>query len=251
MTMSQRHGEMRDAGELEWICRSVLRSSFNLFREAEIKASFYPYIGLTHSIRRKGSTWIVRVSDHCRQAPRAVLEAIVYLLACKVARRRPSAAMVRLYERFRKEPSVGTAVDQRRLRRGRKMIASAAGKHHCLEEIYRALNSRYFNDQIEIRKIGWGPRRGWSRLGHYDPVHHTITVSPVLDSARVPRSVVAFLVYHELLHALFDNSSSGDRCRHHPPAFRQAEQACEDYSSAKKFLSEFCGSRGKPRPRSW
>ena len=249
--MSQRHREMGNAGELEWICRSLLHSSFNFFREAEIEASFYPYIGLTHSIRRKGPTWIVRVSDHCRYAPRAVLEAIVYLLACKVTRRRPPATMVRLYDQFRKEPSVSDAVDERRLRRGRKMIASAAGRFHCLEEIYRALNRRYFSEQIEIRKIGWSPRRGWSRLGHYDPIHYTITISPVLDAARVPRSVVAFLVYHELLHALFDVGPSRGHRQHHPPAFRKAEQTYEDYSSAKKFLSEFCRSRGKLSPRSF
>jgi len=247
--MSQSRTEKRDADELDWICRSVLRS-FSLFREAEIKACFYPYVGLTHSIRRKGSAWVIRVSDHCRHAPRAVLEAIINLLACKVARRRPPVEMTRIYERFRKEPVVEDAVAGRRLRQGRKMIGGSRGKHHCLEEIYRELNSRYFNNQIEIRKIGWSPRPGWRRLGHYDPVHHTITISPVLDSARVPRSAIAFLVYHELLHALFDINSNGGRRQHHPPAFKKAEQSCEDYSSARKFLNEFCRSRGGLRPRS-
>ncbi len=244
MRLSREHG-YEQSDDLQWICSSVLRSSFSLFRGAEIKASFYPYIGLTHTIRRKGTVWNLRVSDHCRHAPRAVLEAIVYILGCKITRRKPPVEIVRLYERFRKEPFVEAAVDQRRLRSGRKIIAGTEGKHHSLEDIYRALNSRYFNDQIEIRKLGWGPRRGWFRLGHYDPVHHTITISPVLDSARVPRWAIAFVVYHELLHAIFDDCTSTGRRRHHPPSFRRAERAYEDYSSAQKFLSEFCGSRGR------
>jgi hypothetical protein len=245
MTFSRKDDPGENAGELQWICNSVLQSSFNQFRGTEIRASFYPYIGLTHTIRRNGDVWNVRVSDHCRHAPRAVLEAVVYILGCKIIRRKPPVEMIRLYERFRSEPLVEAAVDQRRLRRGRKIIGSPVGKHHSLEEIYCALNGKYFNDQIEIRKLGWGPRRGWSRLGHYDPVHHTITISPVLDSARVPRWAVAFVVYHELLHAVFDGGSGTGSRRHHPPAFRRAEQGYEDYSSAKRFLSEFCGSRGR------
>jgi hypothetical protein len=125
------------------------------------------------------------------------------------------------------------------------MINSSEGKHHSLTAIYRELNHQFFGDQVEVRKLGWGPRRSWGRLGHYDPVHHTITISPVLDSARVPRFVVMYIVYHEMLHTLFGNDGAPrGRNRHHPSGFRKTEQSYPDYASAKRFLSTFCQTRG-------
>jgi hypothetical protein len=232
---------------LQWICNALLRARFEQFRHADIRAQYYSYIGLTHTIRRRGSTWVIRVSDHCRNAPRAVLESIVLMLACKVTRRRVPTEAAKMYDQYRRSEPVREAVNARRLRRGRKMIGHTEGKHHSLREIFRDLNARYFGDRIEIQKIGWGPRRGWVRLGHYDPVHHTITISPVLDSARVPVSALAFVVYHEMLHAVFDDSSGTDRRRHHTPSFRRAERGYEGYSAAQKFLREFSAYRGRLR----
>jgi len=235
----------RDSAQLEWLCRAALRAFSPAFSETEITASFYPYVGLTQTIRRKGSAWVIRVSDHCRSAPREVLEAIVILLACKVLRRAAPREMRRIYQRFRRDPLVEAAVHARRLVAGRKRIGDPEGRHHSLTEIYREINQGQFNNQIEIRRIGWGSRRSWGRLGHYDPLHHTVTISPVLDDPRVPRAVVSFIVYHELLHALFDvDSPSKSSRRHHPPEFRRAEKSHPDFLRTKQFLARFCRHHG-------
>lgn len=235
-----------DSAELQWICRSTLQSAFPSFRSTDVRASFYPYIGLTHTIRRKGSCWVLRISDHCARAPRIVIEAITVMLACKVLRRTPPAEMLKAYERFRRDPCVEAAVADRRLKRGRKVISRRDGRHHILRDIYGEANRRFFDGQVDVRMLGWSARRSWSRLGHYDPVHHSITISPVLDSPAVPRYVVAYILYHEMLHALFgDVPSAGGRRRHHPPEFRRAETSHPDYAAAKKFLGSFCRRRGK------
>ncbi len=223
----------------------MLQAAFPSFRNMEVRACFYPYIGLTHTIRRKKGGWLLRISDHCSRAPRFVLEAIAMILACKVLRRRAPKDMLRAYELFRRSPTVEAAVDARRLRRGRKVIREAAGSHHALAEIYRDVNRLFFNSQVEIRKLGWGPRWSWGRLGHYDPVHHTITISPVLDSPRVPREVVAYILYHEMLHTLFEDPPAGGRKRHHPRAFRDAERSYPAYPKVKRFLDRFCQTRGR------
>ncbi len=233
------------SADLEWICRATLQARFPYFRDAQIKASFYPYIGLTHTIRRKGGYWVIRISDHCRCAPRAVLEAIALILGCKILRRSPPREMLKVYDRFRHEPAIEAAVEGRRRKHGRKQIDCSDGSYHSLREIYQELNARYFNNQVELHKLGWGPRRSWRRLGHYDPVHHTITISPVLDSALVPRSVVSYLVFHEILHTLFDTGSAQGRRCFHPAEFRRAERAFPDFAAAKQFLDEFCRHRGK------
>jgi hypothetical protein len=230
---------------LQYICGSVLGQYSPLFQNRDVDACFYPYIGLTHTIRRRGSVWIVRISDHCRQAPRPVLEAIVTILACKIMSKKPGRKHLDAYELFRKSPSVLDSVRNRRLREGRKHIAGYEGECHSIQKIYQEINSRYFNNQIEIGRIGWGFRISWARLGHYDPVHHTITLSPVLDSPRVPEFVVSYIVYHEMLHAIFENASDRQTQKHHPPEFRRVEKAYPDYNKAKKFLMEYCRNRNR------
>jgi predicted metal-dependent hydrolase len=233
--------ESKDSSEeLQWICRSTLNAISPSFREAKFQAVFYRYIGLTHTIRRKGSAWVIKISDHCKNAPAQVLESIVIILAYKVLRRKPPRRSVEIYEQFRKSPAIESAVRQRRLTRGRKQISHESGSHYSLAKIYREINAQYFGNRIEIHTIGWGRRKSWSRLGHFDPVHQTITVSPVLDSPKVPDFVVQYLVYHEMLHAIFQ-----DGPKHHPPAFRKTERSYPDYARAKKFLAGYCARRRK------
>jgi hypothetical protein len=232
------HGQ--EETELQWICRSTLQAMSPIFSETEVDARFYHYIGLTHTIRRKGSKWIVRISDHCRNAPAQVIEAIIVILGCKVLRGKTPRKTLEIYENFRKSSYAESAVRDRRLLKGRKHFAAESGKHYSLSEIYREVNAACFGNRIEIRRIGWGRRNSWSRLGHYDSLHHTIAISPVLDSPKVPVFVVKYLVYHEMLHAAFQDTK-----RHHPPEFRRAESAYLDFERAKKFLKEYCSRRRK------
>ena len=238
---------MFDANELQAICRSMLPAMSASFCDMEIVAGFYAYIGLTHTIRRRDSTWVIRISDHCVLAPRPVLESIVTLLGCKVLRRKPPSEALLIYERFRRDPEMERRVRARRLQRGRKQIVDPRGRYHSLDEIYHELNRLYFNRQVEIRNLGWGARRSWSRLGHYDPVHQTITISPVLDSPKVPRTVVSYLLYHEMLHTLFDETGGSVRKRHHTAEYYRAERAFPHYTAARSFLDRFCHTRGRAK----
>lgn len=237
--------ETRANPELQRICSSAIQAVFPSFRGQEIEAGFYPYIGLTHTIRRRESRWILRISDHCRHAPRPVFEAIALILAYKVRRRRPPQRVVEIYERFRRDPVIEKEVSDRRRLKGRKQIADPEGRHHSLAALYREVNQRFFGDRVEVRRLGWGIRRSWIRLGHYDPDHQSITISPVLDSPRVPGEVIAYLLYHEMLHALFGESSHRGAGRHHPPEFQKADRAYPGYRSIKKFLDDYSRSRGK------
>ncbi|MBN1570076.1 MAG: M48 family metallopeptidase [Acidobacteria bacterium] len=238
--------EDKSVPELQWLCRSILQAASPAFRDMEIDACFYPYIGLTHTIRRKGARWIVRISDHCRHAPVPVLEAIVRILACKIMRRRPRQQYLQAYNSYRNDQWIEEAVRERRLKKGRKHIGEEDGKHHSLREIFLELNHQYFNDQVEIRRIGWGFRKSWRRLGHYDPAHHTITLSPALDEAGVPRFVVRYVVYHEMLHAVFESTSSERFKRHHTSEFHRAEKAYPDFAVARDFIRDY-GSRCRQR----
>jgi hypothetical protein len=239
--MEQKQGAALDLG---WICRSALRAHYPQFPEGEIAASFYPYVGLTHTIRKRQGTWVIRISDLCRNAPRVVLEAIAIMLGAKILRRRPPRDMVRVYQHFRSEHVMERLLHARIEQRGRKVMV-LRGTTHPLQEIYHEVNRACFGGQVDLNRIGWSTRRSWGRLGHYDPVHHTVTISPVLDSPKVPRSVVAFIVYHEMLHTLYGGRTAEGKLRHHPPEFRRAEKSHPDYEFVTRFLREFCRKRGR------
>jgi hypothetical protein len=242
--LSAESGNENDTAEaLRRICSSTLNTAFPAFRHKEVEACFYPYIGLTHTIRRKESKWVIRISDHCCKAPVPVLEAIIMILACKVAGKKPCRELLQTYEFFRKDPQVAEAVRKRRQLKGRKYISSEEGKYHSPRKILQELNSRFFNNQVEIRRIGWGLQRSLSRLGHYDSIHRTVTLSPVLDSPKVPKLVVRYVIYHEMLHAVFEDTPARGSGRHHSKEFRRAERAYPDFARAKKFLRGFSSSR--------
>ncbi|MBM3789167.1 MAG: hypothetical protein FJW35_02330 [Acidobacteria bacterium] len=230
---------------LDSFCREALESAFPAFRGHEIYARFYPYIGLTHTIRRRGKGWAIRISDHCADAAPDVLQAIVVILGGKVLRRQPPGELAERYRRFRRNPRIQERIEARRAERGTKRMAGAEGRTHSLRAIFDQLNRRYFNAQVEVRGLGWGLRPAWTRLGHYDPVHDTITVSPVLDSRAVPPYVVSYIVYHEMLHALFDGRAAPGRRHLHFGSFRKAERAHPDHERARRFLRRFLGRRGR------
>jgi hypothetical protein len=233
--------------DLELVCRRALLAILPASENEPLAAEFYPYVGLSHTIRRRGRGWVLRISDHCVGAPEGVIDAIATILGSKVAGRRPPGAAHALYDGFRRDPDLVARIRARRLSRGRKRLGPSPGVHHALEEIFRDLSACFFGGRLEVARLGWGTRPSWTRLGHYDPLHDTITISPVLDSPEVPRHALGLVLYHEMLHALFALRSSSARPGGHPPEFRRAERDYPGFEAARRFLGGFCRGRGRGR----
>jgi hypothetical protein len=64
-----------------------------------------------------------------------------------------------------------------------------------------------------------------------------------LDSARVPRYVLEFVVYHELLHGLLDVEDGVSRRIRHTAEFRKKERAFAMYDEAQVWLSRIARRR--------
>jgi len=123
-------------------------------------------------------------------------------------------------------------------RRGRP----TPGAHHDLDRIARDLLdgelAADFPAGTERPIILWGRRnrsrtRHSLRLGSYDSDGRLVRIHPVLDQAAVPEWFVRFVVFHELLHAVFPiRRGEGQRWIHHGRAFRQRERAYVDHDRA-------------------
>ena len=122
---------------------------------------------------------------------------------------------------------------------------STKGRFHDLQKILDGVNSKYFKGSVTVL-IGWGnrprrrarkrARRSYSRaLATYYYNSHTIKVSPVLDAENVPRYVVEWIVYHELLHHVLPIKKIAGKHVYHTRQFRALERAFVDYERAKAW----------------
>lgn len=121
-------------------------------------------------------------------------------------------------------------------RPGRKVSLKTLGKYHDLRELYDEINAEYFDGGIKAA-ITWGS--GSSRyavrkrtLGSYSANSGIIRINPILDKKPVPRYFVAFVVYHEMLHAAMGTVRKDGRRIIHSREFKKREQLFRDYDRA-------------------
>jgi predicted metal-dependent hydrolase len=90
--------------------------------------------------------------------------------------------------------------------------------------------------------LGWSARRWQSQLGCFDPALNQIVMNRELDQRGVPEYVVAYVLYHEMLHLKHPIRFARCRRESHSVQFRKEEKLFEDYQRAMKFLARFPAS---------
>jgi hypothetical protein len=121
-------------------------------------------------------------------------------------------------------------------------LRSPQGKVYNLQDIFNELNRRYFHSRLKSEVI-WGNAYKKGRvmkriLGSYHRQSGIIVINPILDSKRVPLYYLAFVVYHEMLHADIGVVDFGGRRIVHSRKFRARERAFHDYQRAIKWERE-------------
>jgi predicted metal-dependent hydrolase len=197
-----------------------------------VDARFHPFAGLRSTITVRNAAVKARVSDVLSEASPLVLEALAEILLARIFRRRPSREARECYLAYTFRPAIRSRIDAARRERGSKRSLPARGRHHDLEEIFHELNHRYFNNQIPPSRLGWSRQNSHRILGHYDSGHGTIIISRKLDAPAVPRYVVEYVVYHEMLHIRFPVERRGQRRVIHSREFREAEKKFPKYEMA-------------------
>ncbi len=208
---------------------------------ASLSAQFHPFAGLRSTIALRNDVLKAQVSDVLAEASPLVLEALAEILLCKIFHRRPSREARECYLAFTFRPEIRRRIDEARRERSRKRLLPPRGRHHDLEEIFHGLNQRFFHGQIPLSRLGWSRHKSRRILGHYDSGHGTIIVSRKLDSPEVPRYLVEYIVYHEMLHIRFPVERSGHRRVVHSREFREAEKKFPEYESACRKLKHLGG----------
>lgn len=200
------------------------------------RVEFYPYSSLTLTIRRRDEELIVRFSDLLERAPMAVLEGAAALLLAKIYRRRTPRALVAAYNEYAKSHRTRQRIQNMRSGRVRRASLDAAGRHFDMNAMFDDLNSRFFAGTLRKPHLGWSTR-GWRRqFGSYDPGPNQILLNKRMDRPEVPRYVVEFVMYHEMLHVKHPTRRSGCTLLSHSPEFRGEEKLFPGFERARKAL---------------
>lgn len=210
-----------------------------LHRPPQFVVEFHPYADLTHTIRLREDTAYIRVSDLLRKAPVKVLEATAAILLGRLYRRTPPRAMVEIYKEFAYAAATRRRLLGLRRRRARRVRSDARGACRNLRPLFDKLNQRYFGAALARPRLGWSERTWRTQLGCFDPALNQIVINRHLDQKNVPEYVVAYVLYHEMLHLKHPMRLAHCRLESHSARFRADEKHFAQYERAMKFLRRF------------
>jgi len=205
-------------------------------RPPHFVVEFYPYAGLVQTIRLRDEVAYVRFSDLLRSAPPRVLESAAALLLARLYRRHVPAALRGLYRDYSLAHAVRRRVHRLRRRRARRVTLPPAGQCHDLAPLFDQLNRAYFRGSLRRPHVGWSTRPWRKQLGCFDPALDQIVLSSRLDRPRVPRYVVEYVLYHEMLHVKHPVRRAMCGLESHSPRFRAEERRFPHFPAARRWL---------------
>jgi hypothetical protein len=204
----------------------------------EVHVSFHRFANANSFIKWADSRLEVRMSDILEGAPAPILEALAQILLHKLLRRPVPAVFSDRYRRFLNRADVRRNLHLVRQIRGRKFVSGPAGSTYNLEEIFEELNREYFFGLMARPLLGWSRGASRSMLGHFDPSHNAIILSRILDEPRIPRVLVEYVMFHEMLHLRHPVEHKGSRRRVHTREFREAETGFRKLKEAKECMKK-------------
>jgi predicted metal-dependent hydrolase len=202
----------------------------------ELKIEFFAFANLNNTIRLRNGRLLVRLSDLLEGAPEAVLRAIAHILLAKIYRHPVDRGHAARYRKYVGSHDIVRKAHLVRQMRGRKRLRSARGRFYDLEQIFEELNSRFFHGLMARPIMSWSQRHTRRILGHYDPAHNAIIISRIFDHPAMPRYVVEYIVYHEMLHLKHPVKLRGSRRCVHSQEFQEEEKLFPRVREANAFL---------------
>jgi hypothetical protein len=204
----------------------------------EIRLEFRRFANANSNIRLHGDVLTVRITDLLDGAPAPILEALAHILLSKLFRRPVPPIYSDRYRRHLNRKEMRRCLHLVRQTRGRKFLSGPKGAVYDLEELFEKLNLEHFHGLMARPALGWSMRVSRVTLGHYDPSHHAIIISKLLDSNKVPTLAVEYVMFHEMLHLRFPVEHRGTRRCVHTPEFKEAEKQFPLFKEAKEMLKK-------------
>ncbi len=203
---------------------------------SSVTASFSRYSELKHTWSVSGHTIEYRISDYLVDAPEDVLESLAWYLLCRSRSMPCPDGRDARYLSFSRSKQFWSSVKDTYLRRSRNLALGPKGRHRDLKTVFDYVNSFYFSNRLKDPILAWTAESPRQRLGFYFEQLNLLAINSVFDSETVPRFVLEFVMFHELLHHV-DAQSGRHRLRvHHTKSFKEQERAFRMYDEAECWL---------------
>ncbi len=202
----------------------------------ELKIEFFAFANVNNTIRLRDGRLLVRLSDLLEGAPDEVLRAIAHILLAKMYRRPIDRGHAARYRKYVAGHEIVRKAHLVRQMRGRKRLRPARGHFYDLDATFEELNTRFFHGLMARPRMSWSQSKTRRILGHYDPAHNAIIISRIFDHPQIPRYVLEYIVYHEMLHLKHPVKLRGSRRCVHSAEFQAEEKLFPRAGEANAFL---------------
>jgi hypothetical protein len=202
----------------------------------ELKIEFFAFANVNNTIRLRNGRLLVRLSDLLEGAPGSILRAIAHILLAKMYRQPIDRGHAARYRKYVASHEIIRKVHLVRQMRGRKRLRSPRGHFYDLDTVFEELNTRFFHGLMARPRMSWSQTKTRRILGHYDPAHNAIIISRIFDHPAIPRYVLEYIVYHEMLHLKHPVKLRGSRRCVHSAEFQAEEKLFPRAVDADAFL---------------
>jgi predicted metal-dependent hydrolase len=198
------------------------------------------------SIRLVNNTALISFATEVKDFPDEITSALIFTLLARLKKLTHSQeyktqhAILIKFLKDRAETEHQTLVSARRAQ------CNPQGHSYNLNELFQAVKLSFqtlFRD-ISLNSdilLTWGKRSTYKRFGLWHSQSRIIEISKTLDSTLVPKYVVNFILYHEMLHAIRGVTKGK---RHHDAQFRILERKYPQYKEANEFLRKIHKNKG-------
>ena len=197
---------------------------------------FAEYRELKHTWSSRNGDIEFKISDYLDAAPEDVQRSLAWYLLCRAHGRkcpdceeRPYLAYVRSRELWSNKRGIY-------LSRAKNLSIAPRGDVRNLKSVFEYVNSYYFSGRLKDPDLAWVEESPLVRFGFYFEPLNLLAANKVLDAERIPRYVLEFVMYHELLHHVDAGNGRMRRRVHHTKEFRDQERVFSHYEEAEHWL---------------
>ncbi|MBW6451489.1 MAG: hypothetical protein K0B02_02050 [DPANN group archaeon] len=197
---------------------------------------FYKYSTIKSTIKKKENKYFIRISDILDDAPKEVIKSLAIILFSKIKRLPVNKITNTIYKSWVNSEYISKKCMVLRINRVNNIKVNPIGTVYNLNECFESINNKYFESVLAIPKLTWSTIKTYRKFGHYDPARHLISISKTLDSLKIPKFVLDYVLYHEMLHIVHDSKYTGKSQIVHHKDFKADEKLFEKMNEAQKWL---------------
>jgi hypothetical protein len=201
-----------------------------------VRVTFAEYRELKHTWSSRNGDIEFKISDYLDTAPEDVQRSLAWYLLCRAHGRKCPDCEEQPYLSYVRSKELWSKKRGTYLNRAKNLSFVPRGDVRDLESVFEYVNSYYFSGRLKNPDLVWVDESPLVRFGFYFEPLNLLAANKILDSERIPRYVLEFVMYHELLHHVNAGNGRVKRRVHHTKEFREQERSFSHYAEAELWL---------------